>query len=452
MLVAALFCAALVAPATAGAASSPTAVEGQPLVFDVDAILASYDPQPGTATEGADFDGTAKSSTAGGQVSVATIDDEIYEPPETVILDGPGEETGTGTITDDEPVLSIGDISVDEGAGTGTLTVTASSTAAGPITFSLAGRDGTAGAGEYSVTGGGTIPAGQTSVAVPVTITNDAEDEQDETFSVDLTPTSANAGVADGEGIVTIVNDDLRVLDVTDLSTPEGTGSNSVARFTVTLNAATFRTVSVAFTTVDGQATAPSDYLARSGRVVFEPGQRSAVVDIGVIGDGQVESSEAFALRLTDPAGGRIGDGDGIGVVVDDDSRGPGGAPITGDVMPPEMGLGAPKAGGRSITLRVSCPRGESRCVGRVSLFTVPDRRSKARSLRRELRVGAKSFRLSGGRARTLSITVPAAIARAARRAGRLKVEAFAVTQDADGNVDTRTKRATLRYGKRRSR
>ena len=100
----------------------------------------------------------------------------------------------------------------------------------------------------------------------------------------------------------------------------------------------------------------------------------------------------------------------------------------------------------------MSCPRGETRCAGRVSLFTVPDRRSKARSLRRELRVGAKSFRLSGGRAQTLAITVPAAIARAARRAGRLKVEAFAVTQDADGNVDTRTKRATLRYGRRRSR
>lgn len=451
-ILAAALCAALLTPAPAAAADSPSAREGQPLVFNVETIFGSYNPEPGTATEDVDFDGDEVTSTPGGQASVPTIDDEIYEPPETVVLEGPGGESGTGTITDDEPVLSVADTSIDESAGTGSVTVTASSTAAGPITFSLAGRDGTAGSAEYSVAAGGTIPAGQTSVAVPVTITNDADDELDETFSVDLAPTSANAGVADGEGVVTIVNDDLRILDISDVSTGEGTGSNSVARFTVRLNAPTFRTVSVGFVTVDGQATAPRDYLGRFGRVTFAPGQRTAVVDVGVIGDAQPEPSEAFAVRLADADGGRIGDGDAIGVVVDDDSGGPGTPPPAGDVTPPEIGLGAPKASGRRVTLRVSCPRGEKSCAGRVSLFTRPDRRSRARSLRRELRLGAKSFRLRGGGARTLSITVSAAVARAARRAGRLQVEAFAVTEDADGNVDTRQRRATLRYGSRRSR
>ena len=77
------------------------------------------------------------------------------------------------------------------------------------------------------------------------------------------------------------------------------------------------------------------------------------------------------------------------------------------------------------------------------------DRRTKSRSLRRERRLGAKSFSLRGGAAKSVAVSIPASVVRAARRAGRLKVQAFAVTQDAGGNVDTRNRRATLRYRRR---
>jgi hypothetical protein len=234
--------------------------------------------------------------------------------------------------------------------------------------------------------------------------------------------------------------------DVDDASTPEGDGGQSIARFTVRLNAPTFRTVTVKYLTGDGLARAPGDYLARLGTLTFAPGQTAAVVDVPVIGDDRKENPEAFALWLTEIGNARHGKGVAVGVIVDDDG---GPNADTSDVTPPQVTLGAPKANGRRVTMRVSCPSAEKLCAGRITLFSVADRRSKSRSLRRERRLGGKSFSLRGGAARTVAVTLSSATVRAARRAGRLKLQAFAVTQDAGGNVDTRTRRATLRYRRR---
>jgi hypothetical protein len=255
--------------------------------------------------------------------------------------------------------------------------------------------------------------------------------------------------LADGEGVVTIVNDDLRVVDVFDAGTLEGSGGGtSIAQFVVRLNAPTFRTVDIRFTTGDGNARAPVDYLGKLGVVRFVPGQTVATVDVAIVADDASEPTESFALWLTGVDGARFGDAVAVGVITDDD--GPA-SEQTADTTPPRMRLSAPKASGRKVSMRVTCPSGERRCAGRVTFFSAADRRSKARTLRRERRLGAASFRLSGGRSKTVAITVPASIAGAARRAGRLKVQAFTVTEDASGNVDTRTARATLRYRKRAS-
>ena len=450
MLLAAL-CAALAVPASAAGHSfnSPAAAEGDPLVFESSNPLdfvGSFDPMSGTATEGVDFEDEASFGVNG--IEVATLEDDIDEPDETVLLDPPdAHEPAVGTITDDDPTptLSVADVSVDEPAGTATLTLTASNPSWRDIVVPLTAADGTATGADYTLPPSITLPAGMRTVSIGIPITNDFDDELDETFAVQLgAPDGATVG--DGEAVVTIVNDDLRVVDVDDASTPEGDGAQSIARFTVRLNGPTFRTVTVRYLTGDGLATAPADYLARLGVLTFQPGQTTAVVDVPVVADDRKESAEAFALWVTEVTNARHGDGVAVGVIVDDD----GGANLdTSDVMPPQMTLGAPKLRGRRVTLRVTCPRGERSCTGRVTLFTVADRRSRARSLRRERRLGARSFSLRGGRASNVAITLPASVVRAARRAGRLKVQAFAVTQDAGGNVDTRTRRGTLRLRRR---
>ena len=449
-LIAAL-AAALLAPASVAAheISSPTADEGEPLEFSVGPIFGSFDPQSGTATEGIDFDGEPVPGLV--TIEVPTFEDDVDEPDETVRLVAQDQHEGTGTIIDDDPTpsLSITDVAVDESTGAATMTLNASNPSSRDIVVPLVPVDGTAvGAVDYGMPATVTLPAGMRSVAFAIPIGNDFEDEIDETFLVRLgTPNDATIG--DGEAVVTIVNDDLRVVDIDDASTPEGDDGTSIARFTIRLSAPTFRTVSVKYLTGDGLAQAPRDYLGRFGTATFAPGQTSAVVDVPVVADNRKEPAEAFAMWLTEIENARHGDGVAVGVIVDDDG---GANPDTSDVMPPQMTLGRPKARGRRVTLRVGCPSGERTCTGRITLFTVPDRRSKARSLRRERRLGAKSFTMRGGAARNVTITIPASIARAARRVGRLKMQAFAVTQDSGGTVDTRTRRATVRYGKRRSR
>jgi hypothetical protein len=461
--------AALLAPAGAGAwtITATPAEEGDGVVFEVtrepgDPLTpVTATPAPGTATPGADFDGEAQTVPAAvpsHEITVETFEDEIDEGDgETLRLVVQGDE-GTGTITDDDPppALSVADVSVPEGGGPAKLAIAASRPSSQDVVIPLSGAAGTAAAADFTVPASVTLRAGQTAVEAQVAIADDVEDEVDETFSVVL-GTPANATVADGEAVVTIVDDDLRFAGVDDVSTLEGDDGTAIARFTIRLNGPTFRTVTVGYLTLDGTARAPGDYLARLGTVTIPPGQVAAVVDVPVVGDDRREDAESFAFGLTGATGARIGDGAAVGVIVDDDSGAPpgtapggGSGPAGGDERPPQMTLRGPRASGRRITLRVACPSGERTCTGRMTLFTVPDRRSRVRSLRRERRIGRATFRLRGGRATTLAVTVPRSLLLAARRARRLKVQAFVVTRDAAGNVDTREVGATLRYRARR--
>jgi Calx-beta domain-containing protein len=476
-LTAALFAAFLLAPATAGAyqIDSPTVAEnGNELVFTVTPELGDpvgmFDPEPGTATEGDDFDGAPRNIGVDGKVHVPITNDDLDEDNETVRLVAPGGDEGTGTITDDDTTaLSIADVSVPESDGIAKLTITASGPSENDITVQITGANGTAlegTPGDYTTPPPATLAAGETSVEIVAGIANESFDEPDETFSVIMHDATGGATFADDTAVVTIVNDDLRVVDVLDTSSPEGTGGTSNAQFVVRLNGPTFRTVTVKFATTDGQAKAPGDYLGRLGTITFAPGETSATIDVGVVGDDVKEDAESFAVVLSNVANARAGDLNAVGVIVDDDgtgpggtgpgpggpggSGGPGGNVAGGDVTPPKMTVGAPKASGRRITMRVKCPTGERSCKVRVSVFTVPDRRAKVRTLRTERRVGGKTFTLRGGKAKTVALTVPASVIRAARKAGRLKLQAFAVSEDAAGNVDTRTRRATLRYRRRR--
>ncbi len=118
--------------------------------------------------------------------------------------------TGTGTGT--RPSLTISDVSIAEGnAGTkaASLTVSLSAAARDPVNVKVQTRNGTATAGSdyVAVSTTLTIPAGRTTATVSVTINGDASFEADEVLYVDLSE-PVNAVIADGEGVITIVNDD----------------------------------------------------------------------------------------------------------------------------------------------------------------------------------------------------------------------------------------------------
>jgi len=113
------------------------------------------------------------------------------------------------------PTLAVADASVTEAdsfARTMTFTVSLSAAAASPVTVQYATADGTATAGsDYTAASGTlTIPAGETSGTISVSVTGDIAIESDETFTLTLSNES-NATLADATATGTITENETAV-------------------------------------------------------------------------------------------------------------------------------------------------------------------------------------------------------------------------------------------------
>jgi hypothetical protein len=106
-----------------------------------------------------------------------------------------------------------------------------------------------------------------------------------------------------------------------DVTITEGNTGTLNAVFTVTLSAAASQAVTLNYATLDGTATAGSDYVAKSGTLTIPAGQTSATIAVPVVGDRLAENSETFSLRLTNPTNAFIADGLGIATIVDNEPR-----------------------------------------------------------------------------------------------------------------------------------
>ncbi|NYH46482.1 UNVERIFIED_ORG: uncharacterized protein YhjY with autotransporter beta-barrel domain [Xanthomonas campestris] len=294
----------------------------------------------GSATSGTDYAAVSSPLTipagqTSGTIIINPTADTTIEPDETVVISlaaGSGYSVGspnsaTGTIAnDDQPSLSINDVSVNEGnAGTtnATFTVSLSQPAgAGGVSFDIATADGTATAGvDYVASSltGQTIPAGSSSATFTVLVNGDTLSEPNETFFVNVSNVTG-ATVADAQGLGTIVNDDaVPSLSIDDVSVNEGNSGTTTATFTVSLSAASGQTVSVNYATANGTATAGSDYVARSGTLTFTPGTTAQGVAITVNGDTAVEPNETFSVGLSGASNASIARATGTGTILNDD-------------------------------------------------------------------------------------------------------------------------------------
>jgi len=126
----------------------------------------------------------------------------------------------------------------------------------------------------------------------------------------------------------------LPSISIGDVGVAEGDGGTTSAVFTVTLSAPSGQTVSASFSTADGTATAGQDYVAAAGTVFFAPGSTAQPVSVDVVGDVVFEGDETFVVNLGNPVNGTIGDGQGVGTIVDDD-------PATGSLSSNELNHGA---------------------------------------------------------------------------------------------------------------
>ena len=217
--------------------SSPSAVEGTALTFTVrlnavsgkEVTVAYADAGTGTATSGTDYTAltagtlTFAAGTTSQTIAVSVSDDGDDEQNETVIvtLSSATNATistaqGTGTIIDDDgmPALSIGSPSVIEDATSATLTFQvylrpAHDMLQVTVAYADAGT-GTATSGtDYTALTAGTLTfaVGDTIQTIPVSVTDDSDDEQNETVIVELS-SATNATISTADGTGTIIDDE----------------------------------------------------------------------------------------------------------------------------------------------------------------------------------------------------------------------------------------------------
>jgi len=177
----------------------------------------------------------------------------------------------------------------------------------------LAGSDFEAASGRLVFT------PGTTEQTVNVRIIGDRFDEADERFAIGL----QNLSNAEHGSIqqVTILDDDATpTISVSDTSVAEGNAGTTNAIFTLTLSAASGRTVRVGFATTAGTATAGADFIAVNGVVTFLPGETTKTVTVAIVGDTLVEPDEFFNVSLSSPLNVVIADGQGQGTIINDDN------------------------------------------------------------------------------------------------------------------------------------
>ncbi|MDA0947491.1 MAG: hypothetical protein O2799_03180, partial [Planctomycetota bacterium] len=245
------------------------------------------------------------------QVPITVLDDPLDEADETVVLTlGAATDATVGavgvhtlSITDDDAQPTVGFDLAAASAGEG------SGSAAASVSLSAAsGRDvsvpfvlgGTATEGvdfTLGVTSPLIIPAGQTSVAVPVTLSDDLLDEPSETVVLTLGAADFAGAGAQQEFVLTVEDDDATptVGFVTaSSSASEASGVTSIA---LALSAPSGQEVSVTLG-VGGTATAGEDFAAPEATVVIPAGAGGASLDLSLLDDGLYEGSETIELQL----------------------------------------------------------------------------------------------------------------------------------------------------------
>ncbi|WP_448265089.1 Calx-beta domain-containing protein [Nostoc sp. DSM 114159] len=306
-------------------------------------ITVNYNTTDGTAQVG-DSDYNFASGTitfnpgeTSKTLSVGVVGDNKFETDETFSVNLLGatnaaitDSLGVGTIINDDnqPTISISDISVSEG-NTGTtsnanFTISLSNPSYQQVTVNYNTTDGTAQVSnsDYNYDSGTIIFApAETSKTLSIGILGDNQTEANETFSVNLSG-ATNGTIADNLGVATIIDDDNpTTVSISDVSIAEGnTGTTTNANFIVTLSAASLQQVTVNYNTSDGTAkVSDSDYNPASGTIVFNPGETTKTIAIGVIGDNKAETNETFSVNLFGATNTTITDSLGVATIINDD-------------------------------------------------------------------------------------------------------------------------------------
>ncbi|MCX5980388.1 MAG: DUF5050 domain-containing protein, partial [Nostocales cyanobacterium LacPavin_0920_SED1_MAG_38_18] len=284
----------------------------------------------GIATAGSDYNNSNLPVTltfANGEINksftIPIIDDNVYEPTETVnlALSNPTNGATLGTqktailnIIDNDAVSGViqfsnANYSINEdGTPVTAVTLTRTNGSEGEVSATISLTNGTATLGsDYS---NNSIPVtfanGETSKTVTIPIFNDSQFEPDETINLTLTNTQGGATLGtQTTATLTIINDDLvRPGTISLNSSTYNVNENGTASINLIRTGGIDGEVSVTLTPNDGTATAGSDYNNSPITVTFANGETSKDVIIPIIDDNAYEPTETVNLALSNPTNG----------------------------------------------------------------------------------------------------------------------------------------------------
>ncbi|WP_166820010.1 Calx-beta domain-containing protein [Thalassoroseus pseudoceratinae] len=311
---------------------------GQDQAVDTD-ISVDFATASGSATAG-DFTATngtldIPAGMTSGEIIIPIADDMTVEDDEEFVVNLSNLEAaerlvsisksqGTATISDnDVTVLSITDRDVDEDQQTMTFQATLTKPLDVDLTFDAATEIGTAELEDFTpISDTFRIDAGQTSVDIVVSITQDSIVEQTEHFSLNLENVSASGRqvlLGNLQATGEIRDDDSARLSISDELEIEDEGTIT---FQVTLDNAVEGEVTVDFQTSSISASS-NDYSSTSGQLTFEANETKKTIVVDVSADDLVEGNEQFEVILSNlqPQGldvSLVGDR-GVGTIRNDD-------------------------------------------------------------------------------------------------------------------------------------
>ncbi len=265
------------------------------------------------------------------------------------ILSTPVNATlGTGTqvasIIDNDaasgaPVLHVSDAGVDETGGVASFTVWLDRPAGSILSVDYATVDAAAHAGsDFAATSGTlTFGPGETARTVLVPIIDDAAPEPDEVFYLQITnPSAGTLGDANGAGL--IGRNDLASVSAPVISLrAQDSGENELyTEFLVELSAPSQQVVTVGMSNANITAQHTADYLARSDKLVFAPGETTQTVRIPLLQDTVAEPIQTYRLNLSNPTNASVPAANAsLTVSIADDDSGPNAAQIDFGIFDP---------------------------------------------------------------------------------------------------------------------
>ncbi|WP_339682931.1 Calx-beta domain-containing protein [Gimesia maris] len=203
-------------------------------------------------------------------------------------------------IDDDQAQVSINNITVDETAGTATLTVTLDHPAAESVSvdYQTANASATSPADFLHQSGTLTFAPSEVEKTVTISIIDSDLVETEESFLVNLSNLqagTADVSLGDIQGVITILDDDQSNLRISDLTVQEDTGT---AYVTVSLDKPLPTPVSIDFSTVGQTATQSADFEQLSGTLTFAPGELTKSIPIVITDDEYTEMTETLLINL----------------------------------------------------------------------------------------------------------------------------------------------------------